>query len=201
MDSVYREKMGTYSIEVQKVALQVMEAIVESLGLGRDYLRKQLHDGLQVMALHSYPPRASTDNSPSFGIAPHSDYTTITIILQNSPGLKELDPKTKNWELLPDQHGSLCVHVGNYLEVISNGLYKSAIHNVSANRDRTRVSISSLHSLSMDEKVCVAGKLVTEQTPKGYKNSNLRDFLRFLSFNQHFDLQGNAYIDMLKIKL
>lgn len=46
----------------------------------------------------------------------------------------------------------------------------------------------------------MADKLVTEHSPKGYKESSLRDFLRFLSINQGFDLQGNAYVDMLKIK-
>lgn len=198
---MHRTKIGTYSVEVRKVALQVMEAIVESLGLGRDYLKYQLQDGLQVMALHAYPPCASTDPCPSVGIAPHSDYSIITIVLQKSPGLEELDPKTNIWQLLPHQYGSLFVHVGNHLEVISNGLYKSAVHKVSVNdRDKTRVSIASLHSLSMDEKVCVPDNLVTEHTPKGYKESSLRDFLRFLSINQDSGLQGNAYIDMLKIK-
>lgn len=130
-----------------------MKTIVESLGLGCNYLRNQLHDGIQVMALHAYPLCTNTDPCPSFCIAPHSDYSIITIVLQNSPGLEELNPKTKTWELLPHQHGSLCVHVGNHLEVISNGLYKSVVHKVSANRGSTRVSIASLHSLSMDEKV------------------------------------------------
>ncbi|KAF3325661.1 oxidoreductase family protein [Carex littledalei] len=191
----YRTKMGTYSVEARKVALQVMEAIVESLRLGRDYLKDQLQDGLQVMALHAYPPCTSTDPCSSFGIAPHSDYSIITIVLQKSPGLEELDPKTNKWELLPHQHGSLFVHVGNYLEVISNGLYKSAVHKVSANdRDNTRVSIASLHSLSIDEKVCVPDNLVTVHTPKGYKESSFRDFLRFLSINQDFGVQGDVMV-------
>ncbi|KAJ3698606.1 hypothetical protein LUZ61_002311 [Rhynchospora tenuis] len=196
----YRKKIGTYSVEVRKLALQLMEAIMESLGLGRGYLKNQMHDGLQVMALNAYPPCKHTNPCPLFGIAPHSDYSLITVLLQSSPGLEELDPKTKIWELLLHSHGSLFVHVGNYLEVISNGLYKSAIHKVSANRDSSRVSIASLHSFSIDEQVCVADKLVTECTPKGYKESSLRDFLRFLSFNQGLNSQGYAYIDTLKIK-
>ncbi|KAJ4763553.1 2-oxoglutarate (2OG) and Fe(II)-dependent oxygenase superfamily protein [Rhynchospora pubera] len=196
----YRKKMGTYSVEIRQLALQVMEAIMESLGLGRGYLKNQMDDGLQVMALHGYPLCEHTNPSPSFGFAPHSDYSIITIVFQSSPGLEELDPETKTWELLPHRYDSLCVHVGNYLEVISNGLYKSAVHKVSTNRDSTRVSITSLHSLSIDEQVCVADKLVTECTPKGYKESNLRDFLRFLSINAGQYLQCNAYIDTLKIK-
>ncbi|KAJ3698607.1 hypothetical protein LUZ61_002312 [Rhynchospora tenuis] len=196
----YRNNMGTYSVEVRKLALQVMEAIMESLGLGRGYLKNQMHDGFQVMALHAYPLCEHTNPCPSFGIAPHSDYSIITIVLQSSPGLEELDPKTNTWELLPHRYDSLCVHVGNYLEVISNGLYKSAVHQVSSNRDSDRVSIASLHSLSIDEQVCVADKLITECTPKGYKDSNLRDFLRFLPINKGQHLQCNDYIDTLKIK-
>jgi hypothetical protein len=54
----FREKMGKYAREVRsKVVSELMEAITESLGLGRHYLSSQMKEaGFEMMLLSSYPP-------------------------------------------------------------------------------------------------------------------------------------------------
>ncbi|GLT62744.1 hypothetical protein SLA2020_353550 [Shorea laevis] len=41
------------------------------------------------------------------------------------------------------------------------------------------MSIASLHSVGVDEKMETAGELVDEEHPKGYRESSFRDFLNF----------------------
>ncbi|MCL7031089.1 hypothetical protein MKW94_027201, partial [Papaver nudicaule] len=146
-------KDGKLCGDVRNVAMEVMGAITESLGLGNSYMREKLEDRMQVMAVNCYPPCPQPDRV--LGLPPHTDYICVTILLQSGQGL----------------------------QVLSNGSYKSVVHRATLNSEKTRYSIASLHSLGMDEKVETAKELVDEQHPKGYKGSSFRDFLKFLSTN------------------
>ncbi|XP_022984408.1 LOW QUALITY PROTEIN: flavanone 3-dioxygenase 3 [Cucurbita maxima] len=191
----YREKMGQYTKEVRKVSLEIEEAITESLGL-RPYLSSKMAEGVQVVAVNCYPP--CPQPGVALGLPPHTDYSCITTILQSSQGLEIMDRADGKWKMVPNVDGSLQVHVGDHVEVLSNGLYKGVVHRAIVNSERTRISISSLHSLGMDEKMKPAEELVDEQNPIKYKESSFNDFLKFLSSN---DLaEGKSFIDTLKIQ-
>ena len=47
--------MGKYASEVRMVALQLVEAIVEGLGLGKEYLNEKFHEGSQLLSVDCYP--------------------------------------------------------------------------------------------------------------------------------------------------
>ncbi|KAL2549993.1 KAR-UP oxidoreductase 1 [Forsythia ovata] len=178
----YREKMGDYAVAVQKLAIEIMGAITESLGLGPIYLTTKLDDGMQVMVVNCYPKCPKPELT--LGIPPHSDYSCITILLQNSAnGLEICDSGDGSWKLIPVVRSSLQVNIGDYLEVLSNGRYKSVVHRVTLNSEKTRISIASLHSLGMDVKMETPKELVDEEHPKGYKESSFNDFLVFISKN------------------
>ncbi|KAJ9140037.1 hypothetical protein P3X46_030724 [Hevea brasiliensis] len=155
--------------------------MTESLGLGPTYLINKMEEGAQVMAVNSYPRCPSPDMA--LGLPPHSDYSCLTILLQSSPGLEITDPGDGKWKIVPEFQGTLQVHVGDHLEVLSNGLYRSILHRGTVNSERTRISIASLHSLGMDEKMGTAKELVDDQHAEEYKESSFRDFLNFLSNN------------------
>ncbi|XP_073131149.1 flavanone 3-dioxygenase 3 [Henckelia pumila] len=193
---LYREKIGEYVVEIQKLALKLMGAITESLGLGPTYLSSKLNEGMQVMSLNCYPPCPQPQHS-LIGIPQHTDYSCLTILLQDSPGLQILDSGDHgSWRAVPAIHGALQVHVGDHLEVLSNGKYKSVLHRVTVRAEGTRISIASLHSLGMNVKMEVAGELVDEQNPERYKSSSFGDFLNFASKNELGE--GTSFLDSLK---
>ncbi|KAL3834695.1 hypothetical protein ACJIZ3_009431 [Penstemon smallii] len=179
--SDYREKMGEYTMEVQKLALKIIGIITEFLGLGPAYLTNKLDNGLQVMTVNSYP--SCPQPELALGLPPHTDYCCLTILLQDSPGLQILDSDDKSWKLVPVIKSALQVHVGDQLEVLSNGRYKSLVHRVTVNSERARFSVASLHSLGLDVKMHVAKELVDEDNQNRYKESSFRDFLNFISKN------------------
>lgn len=82
--------------------------------------------------------------------------------------------------------------------MLSNGIYKSVVHRATLNRERTRISITSLHSLGVDVKIETAKELVDEQHPKGYKESSFMDFLNFLSKSDI--AEGKNFMNTLKIE-
>lgn len=175
--------MGKYTKEVQKLAITVLGLITEVLGIGPEYLTNKMEEGMQVMVANCYPPCPEPDLA--LGLPPHSDYSVLTILLQSSPGLQiwEDSGERPGWKIVPHTRGVLQVNIGDHLEVLSNGLYKSGMHRAAVNSERSRISIVSLHSMGMDEKMKTAEKLVDEKHPKRYKGSSFRDFLNFLVEN------------------
>ncbi|KAM0844904.1 hypothetical protein ACQ4PT_056746 [Festuca glaucescens] len=92
----YRDKMGKYAVEIQKLSVQLMGAIVQGMELGPTYLQEKLGAGLPFMALNSYP-KGSSQAGDTVGLAPHSDYGFITILLQSSPGLEVMHHQDHGW--------------------------------------------------------------------------------------------------------
>lgn len=188
--------MGRYCREVRKLGLELFGAMTESLGLGPTYLTTKMADGMQVMAINCYQPCPRPDMA--LGFPPHSDHSCFTILIQNTPGLEIMDLEDGRWRLVPYLSGALQVHVGDHLEVLSNGMYKSVVHRSKLNSEETRISLVSLHSMGLDEKMETAKELVDEDHPKTYKESSVRDFLNLLSAN---DLaEGKNFIDILRIR-
>ncbi|WVZ87592.1 hypothetical protein U9M48_034204 [Paspalum notatum var. saurae] len=137
------------------------------------YLEEKLENGMQ------HRLRAG-----AVGLASHSDYGFITILLQSSPGLEVMRHHDDAWTAVPAVSGALHVHVGDTLEVLSNGQLKSLVHRAILNPDESRISIASIHGLSVDEKVrCAQEELVSEQSPEMYRGSSFHDFLGFLASN------------------
>ncbi|XP_057541547.1 2-oxoglutarate-dependent dioxygenase 21, chloroplastic-like [Amaranthus tricolor] len=189
--------MGLYCSETQKLAVTLTSAVTESLGLTPNYLTQNIQDGMQVITSNCYPP--CPQPQLTLGLPQHSDYSCLTILHQNTTGLEIKDNNDNgSWKLVPFVDGALQVHIGDHFEVLSNGLYKSVVHRVVLNSEKTRISIASLHSLGLDEKMESALELIDEDHPKKYKGSSFKDFLNFLSVN---DIgQGKiSFLDTLKI--
>jgi isopenicillin N synthase-like dioxygenase len=178
---VRREKMAMFAAEIWRLVSELVEAVTESLGLGRGYLRSQMDRGFEMMALNYYPPWPSQDaGAAAVCCAPHTDYTVLTAVVASSVGLEYMDRESGSWRPATAGSSALLVHVGNYLEVVSNGRYRAALHRV-VSHGGARVSVTSLTSFAMEESVEVAEELVEESQPPLYRGSTLSEFLDFLS--------------------
>ncbi|KAH6789615.1 2-oxoglutarate and oxygenase superfamily protein [Perilla frutescens var. frutescens] len=188
----YKKKMGNYAEAVHLLHTKLMQVVFESLGLRSDYLQKGIEQGSQVIAVNCYP--ACPEPNLALGLPRHSDYGLLTILLQNQQGLEVTDNNEK-WQPVQVIKEALVVQLGDQMEVLSNGRYKSVVHRATVNSERRRLSIASLHSLAMNRKVTPAPELVDERHPLSYKEGSFGDFLNFLSDN---DILEGRYIDTLK---
>ncbi|KAL5216763.1 hypothetical protein ABZP36_008164 [Zizania latifolia] len=191
----YREKMGEYAVKMQGVSMQLMEAIMQGLGLGPLYLQEKLEGGMQFMALNSYL-QSSAKTIDKIGLAPHSDCGFLTILLQSSPGLEVMHHDDDAWTPVPAIPGALHVHVGDHLEVLSNGRLKSLVHRAVLNPNEPRISVASIHGLWIDEVVHCAEELVDENHPAMYRASSFQDFLNFLPANMN---KYKRFVESLRI--
>ncbi|KAL8207965.1 hypothetical protein R6Q57_007377 [Mikania cordata] len=187
----YKEKMGNYAKAVSVLQMKLMEVVLESLGLNAKYLHDDIKQGSQVMAVNCYPSCPEPDLA--LGMPPHTDYGTLTILSQSHQGLEIMD-HDKKWHPVPFIKGSLIVQLGDQLEVISNGRYKSTPHRAILNMQRKRFSIASLHSMQLEKKVGPAPELVGKQHPAAYKEGSFGEFLDYISIQSLTESNLNDHI-------
>ncbi|KAJ9565559.1 hypothetical protein OSB04_001525 [Centaurea solstitialis] len=189
----YKEKMGSYAKAVHTLHKQLMEVVLESVGLNANYLHDDIEKGSQVMAVNCYPSCPEPDLA--LGMPPHTDYGTLTILNQSQQGLEIMD-QDKQWHSVPIIQGALIVQLGDQFEVMSNGRYKSTLHRAVLNMQKERLSIACLHSMPLEKKVGPAQELVDEQHPIAYKEAG--SFGEFLDHISIKSLSEGKYIDTLK---
>jgi isopenicillin N synthase-like dioxygenase len=66
-------------------------------------------------------------------------------------------------------------------QIFSNGKYKSVLHRVSVNSMKSRISVASLHSLPFKRMVRPSPKLINEENPRHYKDTDFATFLEYIS--------------------
>lgn len=193
--AIYREHMGKFAVEIMRVALQLMKAILEGLGLGKDYQHEKFEEGLQLLSVNCYPKESESDTA--IGLAPHSDYGFLTILLTSCRGLEVVDRNSNSWKVVQQLPHALHVHVGDHMEVLSNGRIKTVVHRALLNPEEERISIASINGCALHEKVSSAKELVNEQNPKKYKESSFNDFLDHLTRNM--DKKHMNFLESLRI--
>ncbi|KAJ1273367.1 hypothetical protein BS78_06G274500 [Paspalum vaginatum] len=164
---IYREYMGKYAVEARRVALQLIEAILEGLGLGKEYLNEKFQEGSQLLSVNCYPKASQV-----------------------------VDRSSNSWRTAQQLPHALNVHLGDHMEVLSNGLIKTVVHRALLNSEEARISIASIHGFALDEKVTCAKELVDEQNPQKYKESSFSDFLDHLTANM--DNKQRNFLESLK---
>ncbi|KAF2299134.1 hypothetical protein GH714_030752 [Hevea brasiliensis] len=155
--------------------------------LTREFLKLYAHPiGDWIGSWPGNPPdyRNSTTYGPYY----------ITLLVQSSPGLQVMNPSDGCWNAAPGPKGSLHVLVGDHLQVLSNGKYKSVIHLAVPGSEERRLSVASFHSFAMDEVVEPAMELVDKEHPN-YKGSSVRDYLNYSS------KESKPFLETLKLYL
>ncbi|XP_058008171.1 2-oxoglutarate-dependent dioxygenase 21, chloroplastic-like [Hevea brasiliensis] len=177
---------------MRALSSQVCGAIMESLSLSSTFWQNKIEQGMQMMGINCYESACQLNNIWT-GIAPHTDHTIFTLLVQSSPGLQVMNPSDGCWNAAPGPKGSLHVLVGDHLQVLSNGKYKSVIHRAVPGSEERRLSVASFHSFAMDEVVEPAMELVDKEHPN-YKGSSVRDYLNYLSSKE-----SKPFLETLKI--
>lgn len=149
---------------VRALALQVLEAVSESLGLGREHIGEALGAHAYHMAINYYP--LCPQPELTYGLPAHKDPNAVTVLLQDggAPGLHVLRGDGR-WAAVASSRYTPVINIGDQVEVISNGRYRSALHCTVVNADAERISVASFYCPSPDAIVAPWDALVTDDRP------------------------------------
>jgi isopenicillin N synthase-like dioxygenase len=193
--SDYRSVVSEYSKKVRLLGVRIMSAIVESLGL--PHKKYIVENGFsdkssQVMVLNYYP--ACPEPELTLGMPPHSDYGCLTILLQDSIGGFQL-LHDGQWKAVRPLPNSFIVNIGDHIEILSNGQYKSVVHRVVVNSEKLRISVAALMSMPFEEKIGPAPELIDEHHPALYRATNFAEFMDLLTSKEY---KARGFLDSIR---
>jgi isopenicillin N synthase-like dioxygenase len=109
-----RQVVGTYSKEARALALRLLEAISESLGLERSHMVKAMGRHAQHMALNYYPPCPQPELT--YGLPGHKDPNAITLLLQDGVSGLQVQ-RDGRWVAVNPVPNALVINIGDQLQV------------------------------------------------------------------------------------
>jgi isopenicillin N synthase-like dioxygenase len=117
-----------YMDAVGRTAQAVLSGVATSLGLEADYFASSYTaDPTVLFRIFHYPP--STPDSDDWGVGEHTDYGLITILLQDQNG--GLQVRTPDgWIDAPPIPGTFVCNIGDMLDRMTGGWYRSTPHRV-----------------------------------------------------------------------
>ncbi|RUR69134.1 isopenicillin N synthase family oxygenase [Variovorax guangxiensis] len=130
----FRETILEYMAAVTQLGHRLMEGIALSLGLEAGYFAKRYTaDPLILFRLFNYPSQPVPEGlDVQWGVGEHTDYGLLTILHQDHiGGLAVHTPG--GWIDAPPVAGSFVCNIGDMLDRMTGGLYKSTPHRVKRN--------------------------------------------------------------------
>jgi polar amino acid transport system ATP-binding protein len=130
----FRETILDYMTAVTQLGHRLMEGIALSLGLPAGYFAERYTaDPLILFRLFNYPSQPVPEGlDVQWGVGEHTDYGLLTILHQDHiGGLAVHTPG--GWIDAPPVAGSFVCNIGDMLDRMTGGLYKSTPHRVKRN--------------------------------------------------------------------
>lgn len=163
----FKEIVSNYCKEVRELGFRLQDLISESLGLDKNYINNvQGHQG-QHMAVNYYPP--CPEPELTYGLPGHTDPNSLTILLQDLTvaGLQVL--KGDKWVAVNPHSGAFVINIGDQLQALSNGRYKSVWHRAITNTDKARMSVASFLCPNNDAIISPAKPLTEDGSGAVYR--------------------------------
>ncbi|GER24556.1 2-oxoglutarate (2OG) and Fe(II)-dependent oxygenase superfamily protein [Striga asiatica] len=190
-----RETLEAYICELQKLASAIFGLISESLKIEKEEVEEMFENGMQAMRMTYYPPCPEPEKV--HGLTPHSDGSGITILLQVNrvEGLKV--KKDGVWMPVKFLPNAFVVNLGDIVEILSNGLYKSIEHKATVNQEKERISIAMFFNPKFEAEVGPSRSLINDKNPPIFRRMAMEQYLKEF-FSRKLD--GKSFIDYLKVK-
>ncbi|KAF0928704.1 hypothetical protein E2562_006127 [Oryza meyeriana var. granulata] len=197
----FRNSIDRYSSETARVAGCLFEFMAKGMGVRPESLHERFQDQPQGIRMNYYPPCREADKV--VGLSPHTDAAGLTLLLQvnDVPGLQIRRPGDDDGRWLavgapPD--GAFIVNIGDILEIMSNGKYRSVEHRAVVNPDMERISAAVFHRPCQDAVVGPLPELLGEGG--GDARYTSMGYLEFMKRYYSAKLDGRNHLDGLRIQ-
>uniref|UniRef100_A0A803PLN6 Fe2OG dioxygenase domain-containing protein n=1 Tax=Cannabis sativa TaxID=3483 RepID=A0A803PLN6_CANSA len=136
----YIEATSEYARLLRGLTTTILSVLSLGLGLEEDRLEREvggLEELLLQMKINYYPKCPQPELA--LGVEAHTDVSALTFLLHNMvPGLQLF--YQGNWVTAKCVPNSIIMHIGDTVEILSNGKYKSILHRSLVNEEKVRVS-------------------------------------------------------------
>jgi isopenicillin N synthase-like dioxygenase len=149
-----------------RLGQQLVRGLAAGLGLDPDWFARELTaDPVLLFRIFHYPAAAAQAAADHWGVAEHTDYGLLTLLLQDGTGGLEVHSGGE-WVEVPPVPGALVCNLGDMLDRMTDGRYRATPHRVRAPVDGDRISCPFFFDPSWDAEVRPL-PLAGEPSPEG----------------------------------
>jgi isopenicillin N synthase-like dioxygenase len=140
---------------LRPVADAVMRAIALGLGLPAEWFEQHLTDDPTILfRIFHYPPEpAGGVSATQWGVGEHTDYGLLTLLAQDQLGGLEVRALDGSWINVEPRPGAIVCNLGDMLERLTGGRYRSTPHRVRNTSGASRLSFPYFFDPSWDATV------------------------------------------------
>ena len=177
-----RETILAYMAAVTQLGHRLMEGIALSLGLPASYFAERYTaDPLILFRLFNYPSQPVPEGMDvQWGVGEHTDYGLLTILHQDTVGGLAVHTPG-GWIDAPPVPGAFVCNIGDMLDRMTGGLYKSTPHRVKRNTSgRDRLSFPLFFDPNFEARVQriegLAGAEARDDSAERWDRANVHAF-------------------------
>ncbi|XP_051129766.1 1-aminocyclopropane-1-carboxylate oxidase homolog 1-like [Andrographis paniculata] len=175
----FSKSIVEYSKHVETLGNILFGLLSEALGLETGYLEKMECSKGHRLHGHYYP--ACPEPHLAIGTTQHSDAGFLTILLQNqiTSALQVL--YKGQWIDIQPTPGGLVINIGDLLQLVSNGKFKSNQHRAIAKGIGPRISIACFFSgplMNVEKIYGPIEELISDENPAVYKELVLGEYVK-----------------------
>lgn len=139
---------------LRPVADAVMRGIALGLGSSADWFETHLTgDPTVLFRIFQYPALPDNATSDEWGVGEHTDYGLLTLLAQDESGGLQVRSPDGAWIDVPAEPGAIVCNIGDMLDRLTEGRYRSTPHRVRNTSGRTRLSFPYFFDPSWDATV------------------------------------------------
>ena len=126
----FKDIILSYMEALTQVGHCLMQGLSLSLGLEKSFFSSNYtYDPLTLFRIFHYPPGNESRENTQWGAGEHTDYGVLTILKQDQTGGLQIKSKD-NWIEAPPIEGTFICNIGDMLDRMTGGYYRSTPHRV-----------------------------------------------------------------------
>lgn len=146
-----RDAIDEWLASLRPVADALMGGLALGLGIDRGWFGQHLTgDPTVLFRIFRYPALPDNATAAEWGVGEHTDYGLLTLLAQDDAGGLEVRSPGGGWIDVPAEPGVLVCNIGDMLDRLTGGRYRSTPHRVRNTSGRPRLSFPYFFDPSWD---------------------------------------------------
>lgn len=204
----FQSILDDYITSVKKMACDILEIMADGLKLEpKNVFSKLLIDEQSdsVFRLNYYPPcpelqENEINGGNLIGFGEHTDPQIITVLRSNNTSGLEIKLSDGSWVSVPPDSDSFFINVGDSLQVMTNGKFKSVKHRVVANSKKSRMSMIYFGGPPLSEKIAPMASLLEREEDSLYKELTWFEY-KNIAFNSSLSHNRLSVFEKISSKI